>query len=175
MFLHYFKKKENKDKSVSSNLYKSIVQSTQIISNKLEFNIKNEFNSYFELILILLFSVLFAYKKNEKIKLINQELMNLFILDIDHTLREKGIGDMSIGKYVKTYVKKIYYRISKLDNIFLNDDYLSFEKYMKMINIQKKTDNQKNFTQYLFNTINISKKYAKKEDIIKINFKNFVT
>ena len=63
MFLHYFKKKENKDKSVSSNLYKSIVQSTQIISNKLEFNIKNEFNSYFELILILLFSVLFAYKK----------------------------------------------------------------------------------------------------------------
>lgn len=174
MFLHYFKKKENKDKSVSSNLYKSIVQSTQIISNKLEFNIKNEFNSYFELILILLFSVLFAYKKNEKIKLINQELMNLFILDIDHTLREKGIGDMSIGKYVKTYVKKIYYRISKLDNIFLNDDYLSFEKYMKMINIQKKTDNQKNFTQYLFNTINISIKYAKKEDIIKINFKNFV-
>ena len=174
MFLHYFKKKENKDKSVSSNLYKSIVQSTQIISNKLEFNIKNEFNSYFELILILLFSVLFAYKKNEKIKLINQELMNLFILDIDHTLREKGIGDMSIGKYVKTYVKKIYYRISKLDNIFLNDDYLSFEKYMKMINIQKKTDNQKNLTQYLFNTINISIKYAKKEDIIKINFKNFV-
>jgi Uncharacterized conserved protein len=174
MFLHIFKKKENKDKSVSSNLYKSIVQSTQIISNKLEFNIKNEFNSYFELILILLFSVLFAYKKNEKIKLINQELMNLFILDIDHTLREKGIGDMSIGKYVKTYVKKIYYRISKLDNIFLNDDYLSFEKYMKMINIQKKTDNQKNFTQYLFNTINISIKYAKKEDIIKINFKNFV-
>ena len=174
MFLHYFKKKENKDKSVSSNLYKSIVQSTQIISNKLEFNIKNEFNSYFELILILLFSVLFAYKKNEKIKLINQELMNLFILDIDHTLREKGIGDMSIGKYVKTYVKKIYYRISKLDNIFLNDDYLSFEKYMKMINIQKKTDNQKNFTQYLFNTINISIKYAKKEDIIKINFKNYV-
>ena len=174
MFLHYFKKKENKDKSVSSNLYKSIVQSTQIISNKLEFNIKNEFNSYFELILILLFSVLFAYKKNEKIKLINQELMNLFILDIDHTLREKGIGDMSIGKYVKTYVKKIYYRISKLDNIFLNDDYLGFEKYMKMINIQKKTDNQKNLTQYLFNTINISIKYAKKEDIIKINFKNFV-
>ena len=174
MFLHYFKKKENKDKSVSSNLYKSIVQSTQIISNKLEFNIKNEFNSYFELILILLFSVLFAYKKNEKIKLINQELMNLFILDIDHTLREKGIGDMSIGKYVKTYVKKIYYRISKLDNIFLNDDYLSFEKYVKMINIQKKNDNQKNLTQYLFNTINISIKYAKKEDIIKINFKNFV-
>ena len=174
MFLHYFKKKENKDKSVSSNLYKSIVQSTQIISNKLEFNIKNEFNSYFELILILLFSVLFAYKKNEKIKLINQELMNLFILDIDHTFREKGIGDMSIGKYVKTYVKKIYYRISKLDNIFLNDDYLSFEKYVKMINIQKKNDNQKNLTQYLFNTINISIKYAKKEDIIKINFKNFV-
>ena len=34
----------------------------------------------------------------------NQVLMDYFIRDIDHSLRLSGIGDMSIGKYVKTYV-----------------------------------------------------------------------
>ena len=32
------------------------------------------------------------------------------IEDLDKALREIGIGDMSIGKYVKKYVKKFYYR-----------------------------------------------------------------
>ena len=100
--------------------------------------------------------------------------MNLFIIDIDHTLREKGIGDMSIGKYVKAYVKKIYYRISKLDRMILEEDYLNFNKYIKMINIQNNQDNQKNFSKYLFNTIIISVKFAKKEDISKFNITKFI-
>ena len=35
--------------------------------------------------------------------------MDYFIRDIDHSLRLSGIGDMSIGKYVKTYVKEILF------------------------------------------------------------------
>ena len=169
MILYYFKKKENTDKLVSSKIYKSIVKSTQKISNKSKFDIKNEFNSYFELIVILLFLIFFSYKDISKNKKIIQELMNLFITDIDHTLREEGIGDMSIGKYVKAYVKKTYYRISLLDDIILNNDFLKFQNYVKMINIQKKISNQKQLTEYLFNMMNISIKYAKKEDILKIN------
>ena len=52
---------------------------------------------------------------------VNDELVSLFISDLDESLREKGIGDMSIGKYVKSYVKKFYFRISK----FPNDNNLS--------------------------------------------------
>ena len=33
--------------------------------------------------------------------------MNLYIIDLDKSLRELGIGDMSIGKYVKCIRKKI--------------------------------------------------------------------
>ena len=32
--------------------------------------------------------------------------MSNFINDLDKSFREVGIGDMSIGKYVKKYVKK---------------------------------------------------------------------
>ena len=81
----------------------------------------------------------------------------MFISDLDESLREKGIGDMSIGKYVKSYVKKFYFRISKfpedndlyknkhfidyhkITNLFENDDYNNVsrkfnEKFIKFMN-----------------------------------------
>ena len=64
---------------------------------------------------------LINYKKNNY-KIINQYLIDNFIHDIDKSLRENGIGDMSIGKYVKTYVKKFYYRLKRMDNILKKFD-----------------------------------------------------
>ena len=165
MLLHYFKKKENKDKLVSAKLYKSVVKSTQIISNKSEYTIKSEFNSYFELMVILLFIIFFVYKKN---KLINQELMNLFIIDIDHTLREKGIGDMSIGKYVKAYVKKIYYRISKLEIIFKKNNLNEFNKYIIDINID--SNNSDKISNFLFKNIKYLLNNAKSKELSQFVF-----
>ena len=56
--------------------------------------------------------------------------MNIFIKDLDISLREIGIGDMSIGKYVKHYTKKFYYRISILERIFEEDDLDKFRDYL---------------------------------------------
>ena len=78
---------------------------------------------------------------NRKLYLkVNDELMSLFISDLDESLREKGIGDMSIGKYVKSYVKKFYYRIRKFpdDNNLYNNQ--SFIEYLKMIDLIKNDD-----------------------------------
>ena len=62
--------------------------------------------------------------------------MNLYIADIDKSFRDMGIGDMSIGKYVKSHVKKIYYRISKLEIIVKKNNFIEFRKYIESINIQ---------------------------------------
>ena len=71
---------------------------------------------------------------------VNEKLVSLFISDLDESLREKGIGDMSIGKYVKSYVKKFYFRMSK----FPNDNNLyknaSFIDYLKIIDLIKNDD-----------------------------------
>ena len=71
---------------------------------------------------------------------VNDELISLFISDLDESLREKGIGDMSIGKYVKSYVKKFYYRISK----FPKDNNLKknkkFVEYLKITDLIKNDD-----------------------------------
>ena len=66
---------------------------------------------------------------------INEGLISLFIDDLDESLREKGIGDISIGKYVKSYVKKFYFRIRKFpdDNNLHNNQ--SFIDYLKMTDL----------------------------------------
>ena len=61
--------------------------------------------------------------------------------DLDKSLRDIGIPDMSIGKYVKRYVKKFYYRLKILDPIFENDNYeelLNYVNSIELINKNKK-------------------------------------
>ena len=67
--------------------------------------------------------------------------------DLDSSLRDIGISDMSIGKYVKKYVKKFYYRLKILDRIFENDDNEEFYNYLNSLefvnkNNLKELDNQ---------------------------------
>ena len=71
---------------------------------------------------------------------VNDELISLFILDLDESMREKGIGDMSIGKYVKSYVKKFYFRLSKFpnDKNFFNNEHLI--EYLKITDLFNEKD-----------------------------------
>ena len=87
---------------------------------------------------------------------VNDKLVSMFISDIDESLREKGIGDISIGKYVKSYVKKFYFRITKFpkdNNVFKNE---TFIEYLKIIDLIKNDD-----------YVNVSRKFQDK-------FTNFV-
>ena len=80
-------------------------------------------------------------ENNRKLYLkVNDELLSHFISDLDESLREKGIGDMSIGKYVKSYVKKFYFRLSKFpddNNLYKNE---TFIEYLKITNLIENND-----------------------------------
>ena len=173
MILHYFYEKENKDKEIAKKIYLSNVNFIQSILYKKELKIKNEFNSTFELMTILLFIVFFAYKDKFSNKKICQYLMNLYIADIDKSFRDMGIGDMSIGKYVKSHVKKIYYRISKLENIVKKNNSFELRKYIKKINIQEDLNNITILSNFLFVIIHNSLKRAKIEDISDFTIEDF--
>ena len=60
--------------------------------------------------------------------------------DLDSSLRDIGISDMSIGKYVKKYVKKFYYRLKILDPIFENDDNEEFYNYLNSLEFVNKNN-----------------------------------
>ena len=143
MILQYFKKKENKEQIIATEQYKIILAESSIFLDKNNFFRIKDYNVSFEIVSIFLIMFirknLLEYRRKLYLK-VNDELMSLFISDLDESLREKGIGDMSIGKYVKSYVKKFYFRISKFpvdNNLYKNQ---SFIEYLKMIDLIKNDD-----------------------------------
>ena len=143
MILQYFKKKENKEQIIAISQYKKIISESRIFLNDNNFFIANDYKTSFEIVsifLIMFIRINLLDSNRKKYLKVNDELVSLFIADLDESLREKGIGDMSIGKYVKSYVKKFYFRISKFpsDNNLYNNK--SFIEYLKITNLIKSDD-----------------------------------
>ena len=146
MILQYFKKKENKEQILATQQYKKILSESILFLNDKNLFIKKNYNTSFEIISIFLIMFirrnLLENDRNLYLK-VNDELVSLFISDLDESLREKGIGDMSIGKYVKSYVKKFYFRLSKFpidNNLYKNE---LFIEYLKMTNLIKNNEYEK--------------------------------
>ena len=145
MILHYFNKKENIEKKIAEETYKAILKLSNKILNDNNFFIKKDYNSSFEIVSILL---IIHIQKNitenyKNFKLINEILISTFISDLDESLRVKGIGDMSIGKYVKSYVKKFYFRLRKFKDNQINYNKDFFEEYFNNFDLIKKDSYQK--------------------------------
>jgi hypothetical protein len=139
MILQYFKKKENEYKIIADKLYLEILYKARLIIKKNYF-IEINFDSSFEIITILLVFYIKNFNKHDLIKKnkVNEELIKNFISDLDKSMRELGIGDMSIGKHVKKYVKKFYYRVKILDpliNDLLSNEFIDYLNSLKLINI----------------------------------------
>ena len=154
MILQYFKKKENKEQIIAIEQYKKILAESNIFLNENIFFKSKDYKMSFEIVCIFLimFIRVNLLENNRKLYLkVNDKLVSLFISDLDESLREKGIGDMSIGKYVKSYVKKFYFRISKFpndNNLYKNE---SFIEYLKITDLIKNDD-----------YINVSRKFNDK-------------
>ena len=139
MILQYFKKKENEYKITADKLYLEILHKARLIIKKNYF-IEINFDSSFEIITILLVFYIKNFNKDDSMKKnkVNEELIKIFISDLDKSMREIGIGDMSIGKHVKKYVKKFYYRVKILDpliNDLLSNEFIDYLNSLKLINI----------------------------------------
>ena len=143
MILQYFKKKENEYKEKADEIYSLSIDKSKNIINK-NFLKKANFDSSFEItsiILIFCLKILKDHNKNKNNEISNY-LINNLILDLDNTFREMGIGDMSIGKHVKKYVKKFYYRIRIIDPIIERTDFHKLYEYLKSLKSVDKSDHK---------------------------------
>ena len=143
MILQYFKKKENKEQIIATEQYKKILKESNIFLFKNNFFKEKNYKTSFEIITIFLIMFIRKNLLEDDKKFyhkVNDQLVSLFISDLDESLREKGIGDMSIGKYVKSYVKKFYFRISKFpeDNVLYKNQ--TFIEYLKITDFMKNDD-----------------------------------
>ena len=155
MVLQYFKKKENEYKYKADIIYKDILGRTKLLINQ-GYLKENNFDSSFEIISIFLIFY-FKYNNLKSKQKINDELMSNFINDLDKSFREIGIGDMSIGKYVKKYVKKFYYRLKILDSILKKNDEKILSDYLNNLNFVEKLK-QHNFNSEILEILREIKK-----------------
>ena len=141
MILQYFKKKENEFKIQSDTIYLNILKKSKSLLKKKYFN-EIDFSVSFELISILLIYYLNLLKNKDLTsnKIINEELIKNLVNDLDKSLRDLGISDMSIGKYVKKYVKKFYYRLKILDPIFENESFEELRIYLNSLGFVNKNN-----------------------------------
>ena len=108
------------------------MNSNDFIKNNLNHRNLN-FNEVFEIfsVVIIFYLKKLKDKDNAKSKNLSQTIIDNFIRDLDQHFREQGIGDMSIGKYVKKYVKKFYFRLKTFDAIFKKNNELDINEYIK--------------------------------------------
>ena len=141
MILQYFKIKENEYKIKSDKIYLNVLNKSKSLLNKKYFN-EIDFSISFELISILLIYHLKFFKNKDMVlkNRINEELMKNLVNDLDKSLRDVGIGDMSIGKYVKNYVKKFYYRLKILHPIFEKDNFEELLIYINSLKLVNKNN-----------------------------------
>ena len=142
MILQYFIKKENTEKIILEKIYKSIIKKSNYFMNENTFITKKNYNTSFEIVTIFMifYIKLNIFYKQNNYKSINEYIISIFVSDLDNSLREKGIGDISIGKYVKSYVKKFYFRLSKFPNNIKEDLFL---QYLTLFDLIDKKDNLK--------------------------------
>ena len=161
MFLKYFSIKRNSHKNKTLSFYQEIVDhSNHFIKNSLNDKHYN-FNEVFEIFSIVIVFYLKKLKdaKTQASKEISQKIIDNFIKDLDQHFREQGIGDMSIGKYVKKYVKKFYYRLKILDEVLKENEDIKVKNYIQKFgianhgNVKKITEDLK----ILYNDIVIDK------------------
>ena len=83
MILQYFIKNENKDKKLANDIYLDLVNLAKEIFAKEDLHLKKDFNSSFELMSFFIFAIFYSYMGQNSFKKTNQEIMNLYILDLD--------------------------------------------------------------------------------------------
>ena len=155
MFSHYFNLPKKKEKKIASEIYFKIInKSKQFIEKNNKYFDEVNFKLSFEI--FTLFAILFIKNikdlKPNNYKFINDEIINLYVKDLDIIMREHGISDMKVGKYVKFYVKKFYYRLKLLDKIyeFENLDNLSnYINKLKISNLSNTLDLSREILDYL--------------------------
>ena len=124
--------KENFNQKQIKNIVENIIQISDSEIFYKKYKIPRNFSSKFEIIILFIFLIFNRFKndKNSEIKL--QQIYDFLFDYVDSSLREVGVGDLSVGKKVIELAKIFSFRIKVYDKSFennLND----IKKFIKIL------------------------------------------
>ena len=134
------------------------------------FKSNTSFNARYEIILILIF-LLYLRLKNEKVNKIKIQIIYNYLFEyLDYSLREIGVGDLSVGKKIKTLARIFSFRM-KLYEESVKIDFISIKKLIKKY-VYKNKVKKRNLDNF-YNYVNSQHKKLKTSNSKNIFSKNF--
>ena len=165
----FFKKKKYNTKKLKDSLNNIIKISNSVSFNK-KFKVPESFYVRYEIILIFIF-LLYLRLKNEKVNKMKIQIIYNYLFEyLDYSLREIGIGDLSVGKRVKTLARIFSFRM-KLYEESVKIDFISIKKLIKKY-VYKNKVKKRNLDNF-YNYINSQYKKLNKSNSKDIFSKNF--
>ena len=83
-------------------LYSKIVEQARLPEFYLEMGVDDSVDGRFDMILLHMFLVIKRLEEEgDSEQMLQRQLQEVFVTDMDRSLREMGVGDMSVGKQVK--------------------------------------------------------------------------
>lgn len=110
MFRRLFGRDRNASLTVTEALYREIVAAARQPVFYSAWNVPDTPLGRFEMLSLHVFLVLHRIRGEQVASEIGQELTDEFFRDVDHSLRELGIGDMGVPKRMKKLARMFYGR-----------------------------------------------------------------
>jgi cytochrome b pre-mRNA-processing protein 3 len=115
--------RRNRRRDAALRLYESIVEQAREPVFFADFGVPDTFDGRFELVVLHGFLVLNRLKAERPQAVdLAQELFDVMFADFDRTLREVGVGDLGVGRHVKTMAQAFYGRIGAYEAGLLAGD-----------------------------------------------------
>jgi cytochrome b pre-mRNA-processing protein 3 len=110
MFRRFFGSGRNAGPPATETLYSDIVAAARQHGFYSAWDVPDTPLGRFEMLSLHIFLFLHRIRREEIARHIGQEITDEFFLDVDHSLRELGIGDIAIPKRVKKLARMFYGR-----------------------------------------------------------------
>lgn len=110
------------EREAAEQLYLALVAQARAPSFYAELGVPDSVDGRFELIALHCYLVLARLKAEPARKALAQALFDVLFDDMDRSLRELGVGDLSVGPQVKRMAKAFYGRIVAYDQGLEGDD-----------------------------------------------------
>ena len=115
MIFNFFRKQTDQEKCAIQ-LYAAIVAQARQPEFYMSYTIPDDINGRFEMIVLHTYMLCHRLKdEDEASRDLGQAVFDRFFQDMDHSLRERGIGDLSVPKKIKKMAQAFYGRVDAYD------------------------------------------------------------
>ncbi|PRD41906.1 ubiquinol-cytochrome C chaperone [Phyllobacterium phragmitis] len=127
MILNLFSRKSKANEAITLAVYEAIVAAARQTRFYSQFDVPDTPLGRYEMLSLHVFLTMRRLKgDNASLRAISQEIADEFFRDVDHSLRELGIGDQGVPKRMKKLARMFYGRVGSYEAAFAEDDREAF-------------------------------------------------